>query len=155
LAGGNVNFFKGDRRISIVGLFNNVNQQNFSSQDLLGFSNSSRGGRGGASVPSVGAQAGINTTNAFGINYSDTWGKKLEVQGSYFFNNGDNRNSQLSNTQYLLAKDSSQFEVKQLHQIQKIIITVLIFVLIIKLICQFANGNSCTKFSEKSIFYRK
>src|SRR5664279_5929757 len=34
--GGNVSFFNNNRRISLVGLFNNVNQQNFSSQDLLG-----------------------------------------------------------------------------------------------------------------------
>ena len=34
--GGNVSTFNGDRRISIVGNFNNVNQQNFGSQDLLG-----------------------------------------------------------------------------------------------------------------------
>jgi hypothetical protein len=44
-AGGNVSFFKGNRRISIVGNFNNVNQQNFGSQDLLGLTSS--GGRGG------------------------------------------------------------------------------------------------------------
>ena len=35
-AGGNVSFFKGDRRISLVGNFNNINLQNFASQDLLG-----------------------------------------------------------------------------------------------------------------------
>jgi uncharacterized membrane protein YgcG len=46
--GGNINFFNGDRRISIVGLANNINQQNFSSEDLLGVSSSSGGGsRGG------------------------------------------------------------------------------------------------------------
>src|SRR5205814_4507080 len=31
-AGGNTSFFKGDRRISLVGNFNNINQQNFASQ---------------------------------------------------------------------------------------------------------------------------
>ena len=109
--GGNVNFFHGDRRLSFVGLFNNINQQNFSSQDLLGFSNNNnRGGRGGG-VPSVGAQSGINTTNAFGINYTDMWGKKLEVQASYFFNNGSMNNNEISNIQTLLSKDSTQFEI--------------------------------------------
>ena len=39
-AGGNVSFFNNNRRISLVGLFNNINQQNFSSQDLLGVTNS-------------------------------------------------------------------------------------------------------------------
>lgn len=35
-AGGNVSFFKGDRRLSAVANFNNINQQNFGSQDELG-----------------------------------------------------------------------------------------------------------------------
>ena len=34
-AGGNISFFKGNRRLSFVGNFNNVNQQNFRSQDFL------------------------------------------------------------------------------------------------------------------------
>src|SRR5690606_38254687 len=46
MAGGNVSTFNGDRRLSIVGNFNNINQQNFGSQDLLGVT-SSGGGRGG------------------------------------------------------------------------------------------------------------
>jgi hypothetical protein len=47
-AGGNTTFLKGDRRISLVGNFNNINQQNFSQQDLLGVtSNAQRGGGGG------------------------------------------------------------------------------------------------------------
>lgn len=33
--GGNANIFDGDRRISIIGLSNNVNQQNFAFEDLL------------------------------------------------------------------------------------------------------------------------
>ena len=45
--GGNVSFFKGNRRISLVGNFNNINQQNFASQDLLGLTSSGGGGRGG------------------------------------------------------------------------------------------------------------
>lgn len=45
-AGGSVNLFKGDRRISIIGQTNNVNQQNFSSQDLLGVLGSGGGGGG-------------------------------------------------------------------------------------------------------------
>ena len=47
-AGGNVSFFNKNQRISIIGLTNNINQQNFSSQDLLGVSGNSGGGnRGG------------------------------------------------------------------------------------------------------------
>ncbi len=43
-AGGNVSFFKNNRRLSLVGLLNNINQQNFSSQDLLGVTSNSGGG---------------------------------------------------------------------------------------------------------------
>src|SRR5262249_27816657 len=46
-AGGNVSFFKDNRRLSLVGLANNINQQNFSTQDLLGVTSSSGGGGGG------------------------------------------------------------------------------------------------------------
>ena len=46
-AGGNVSFFNNNRRISLVGLFNNINQQNFSSQDLLGVTSSRNRGGGG------------------------------------------------------------------------------------------------------------
>src|SRR4051794_2972230 len=47
--GGNVNFFNGNRRIALIGLANNINQQNFSQQDLLGVlgTGSNRGGSGG------------------------------------------------------------------------------------------------------------
>src|SRR5215213_2270515 len=45
--GGNTTFLKENRRISIVGQANNINQQNFSAQDLLGVTSSGRGGGGG------------------------------------------------------------------------------------------------------------
>ena len=121
-AGGSVNLFKGDRRISIIGQSNNINQQNFSSQDLLGVlgggggnagggqrpggrGGAGRGGRGGGGgAPGggggstdnflVGQQSGINTTNSLGINYTDSWGKKMTVRGSYFLNQSNNRNEQ-------------------------------------------------------------
>ncbi|MDB5202093.1 MAG: TonB-dependent receptor [Ferruginibacter sp.] len=110
-AGGNVSFFNGNRRISLVGNFNNINQQNFGSQDLLGITSSGNsrgggGGRGGGGFGggnnfTVGQAAGISKTNAFGINYGDQWGKKLNVTGSYFFNNSINNNDYRVNTQTL------------------------------------------------------
>ncbi|MBS1686173.1 MAG: outer membrane beta-barrel protein [Bacteroidetes bacterium] len=94
-AGGNVNWFNGDHRISLIGMSNNINQQNFSSQDLLGVSGTGGGrGRGSSSGTNfmIGSQGGISTTQAIGLNYSDTWGKKkkVKVSGSYFFNYTDN-----------------------------------------------------------------
>ncbi len=109
-AGGNVSFFKGDKRLSLVGNFNNINQQNFASQDLLGVSSSSsarggggqggfvRGGGGGDQF-SVGQASGISKTNSFGVNFGNKYGPKLEVTGSYFYNNSTNTNSSLVNTE--------------------------------------------------------
>ena len=126
-AGGNVSFFKKDRRISLVGLFNNINMQNFSSEDLLGVTSSgggrtgggaNRGGggnRGGGSFGGggnnflVGQQNGISATNAFGINYSDKWGKKMDVSGSYFFNNSNTGNDQTSNRKYLVKNPDEEY----------------------------------------------
>lgn len=122
-AGGNVSFFKGDRRLSLIGNFNNINQQNFASQDLLGVTSGGGGrgfgggnfggggprggggfgGFGGGNNFSVGQQSGINTTNSFGFNYSDKWGKKLDVTGSYFFNNSNNTNDQVIKSQTLFS----------------------------------------------------
>src|SRR5690606_5639670 len=78
---------------------NNINQQNFSTEDLpgvVGSNNPRRGGRGrgggGGNISDfmMGQQGGITCTNALGINYSEKWGKKLELTGSYFFNHTNN-----------------------------------------------------------------
>ena len=111
--GAGVNWFNGDRRISLIGMSNNVNIQNFATQDLLGVIGSSTqrqgsgfgsggggrrggggGGGGGGSVNNflIGSQPGISTTHSAGFNYIDTWGKKKKVKlsASYFFNLQDN-----------------------------------------------------------------
>ncbi len=114
--GGNYNWFNGDRRITILGLSNNVNQQNFATQDFLGAMNGppqigmgGRNSRGGGMPSFIGQQNGITSNNSIGINYSDNWGKKINVSGSYFFNSSKNNTNQLLNRQYLLSADSSQY----------------------------------------------
>lgn len=114
-SGGNISLFKKDRRLSFVGNFNNINQQNFGSQDLLGISGSSssqrspmsmgnfRGPGGPAESFTTDQATGINTTNAIGINYSDKWNPKTTVTASYFFNNSNNSNLSLTNN--LLFED--------------------------------------------------
>jgi hypothetical protein len=114
----NVNFFKDKRRITILGNTNNINEQNFSTEDLLGVvSSSSSGGggnRGGGGRPQgmgggsgrpgqqnetgsflVDQKNGVSTTHSFGINYADQW-KKVTFTGSYFMNYADN--TALTNT---------------------------------------------------------
>jgi hypothetical protein len=46
-AGGNMNFFNEKGKLSLLGQVNNTNDQNFSTDDLLGVMSSSSGGRGG------------------------------------------------------------------------------------------------------------
>ncbi|MBP6430703.1 MAG: TonB-dependent receptor [Ferruginibacter sp.] len=104
-AGGNVSFFKGDRRLSLVGNFNNINIQNFASQDLLGVTSSGGGGNrgggnrggGGGDNFNVGQSSGISKTNAAGLNFSNVYNKKLTLSGSYFFNQSKNESQDVSN----------------------------------------------------------
>lgn len=82
----NLNMFNNDRRITLMGLSNNVNQQNFSFDDLMGAG--AMGGMGARVM--AGQQSGIVTANALGANYNDIYADgKLEVQGSYFLNTTD------------------------------------------------------------------
>lgn len=126
-AGGNINQFENDKRVSIVGMANNINKQNFADEDIAGVASSSsnrRGGRGGggrggrsrggfnasgnATDFLTGQQSGLTTTNSFGVNYSNKW-NKLTLNGSYFYNNTDNSNDQLLNRETFLNADTSQF----------------------------------------------
>ena len=123
-AGGAVNRFKDDVRFTILGQFNNINEQNFSSEDLSGVSQGGGGrGSGGGSWGGGGGgwgggnndfvvdqKQGIAKTNAFGMNYSDTWGKKLKISGSYFFNQGNIVSEQNLNRELINNRsDFSQF----------------------------------------------
>lgn len=124
-AGGNLNYFKGTRRISLVGLSNNINIQNFGSEDLIGVASSSssnnrpsggmgpRQGAGGAqggppggfgenSVSNflVAGQGGVSLTNGIGLNYVEDW-KKVKLSANYFYNRTKNENNSLLDRQYL------------------------------------------------------
>ncbi len=102
--GATINSFNSQRRISLLLLSNNINQQNFSTADITGaMSNSGgsggrgyggggRGGNSGESSLMISPQNGNTATQAAGLNYSDAWGKKVTVSGSYFFNYTDNKN---------------------------------------------------------------
>ncbi len=136
-AGGNVNFFGGDRRISLLGLSNNINQQNFSIQDILGtmgggggmnaqvrsmvggamgsgagaMMRASGGGGGGVGSPGdflVPQSDGITAAHSLGVNYADKWGQNLDVAASYFGNFTNNYASQNTVRQTLLSEGVGQ-----------------------------------------------
>lgn len=117
LSGGNVNLFSQQRRISLIGLANNTNQQNFSAQDLLGIAGrrgdrqfrppggsgrgfSGRGGGGESENFLVGGQEGNTDTYSFGLNFMESWGNDLNINGSYFLNHTKNANDQIVNREY-------------------------------------------------------
>lgn len=112
-AGGNINLFNKDLRVSILGMSNNINQQNFSQEDLAGVMASSqsskRGNRGGGMPGGFGNQSenfmvgnlgGVTSSNGLGVNYVDQWNEKMKFTGSYFFNQSDNLSQTEVNRQY-------------------------------------------------------
>lgn len=122
-AGANVNWFDKNRRVTFIGLSNNINQQNFSSQDLVGVSSgsSNRGGGGGRGPGGpggpggssnnflVGQQGGITVTHSVGLNYTDLWGKlgKVKASANYFFNYGNNNNLSTTSRTFFSQTDTA------------------------------------------------
>lgn len=95
--GGNVNLFHGSSRVSVIGLLNNVNQQNFSFEDILGVTGGSGGGPGrgrGVGQYMVRPQSGVASVGSIGVQYSDAWGEgdKVKLNGSYFYNDTKTKN---------------------------------------------------------------
>ncbi len=131
-AGITTNIFSETSRLSIIGMSNNINEQNFSREDIMTLTaGSARGGRGGGGgggppggmsgggmpgggMPHVrdfrmGPEPGENTTHALGLNYSDVWlDERLEMTGSYFFNISDNYTDQLTDREYLVDEYDNQ-----------------------------------------------
>lgn len=127
-----INRFKDKQRFTVMAMSNNINEQNFSSEDLLGVMSSGstnqrggggmrgggsggsgRGGSGGGNYQAnnsdnflVNTKNGISTTNAFGLNYSDQWGKNTSITTSYFFNMTDNKAISDLLRQYLIGSNT-------------------------------------------------
>ena len=118
-SGASINIFKGNRRITVLLQSNNINEQNFSAEDLVGVASTASTGGGGrrggggqgngsnnaTDIFSVNNQNGINTTTLFGLNYSDKWGRKTEVSSSYFFNSTQNDSKSSLIQQYILGSN--------------------------------------------------
>ena len=76
----------------------------------------SGGGRRGGGMRSAdptsnflsGQQGGISATNAFGINFTDQWAKKVKFTGSYFFNNTSNENESIISRAFFLSQEGGQ-----------------------------------------------
>ncbi len=111
-----LNKFNGDQRISLLFNSNNINKQGFSFSDIIstmgGGGNQAAGGNqggGGMQMMSMrggggggfggfggGASTGIIKSTSVGLNYSDMWGSKIKVSGSYFFSDSKPKQEQSS-----------------------------------------------------------
>lgn len=106
--GGNINFFMDKRRLAVIGMSNNINQQNFTNEDILGVMGSSnrrgrRGGGGGGRGEnfSTANENGISQTHSGGMNFNDQWGENAKFSLSYFANYKDNEINEFIDRTYL------------------------------------------------------
>ena len=115
--GGTYNTFSGDRRVSILAQSNNINEQNFAVEDILGMMPS--GGRGGMRSMGdffVADQDGIVTSHMLGLNYADKIGN-WDISGSYFFGNSvNNRESDLQRF-YIAGRQAGLTYAEKSHKI--------------------------------------
>jgi hypothetical protein len=95
LVGASINVFDEDQRITFSGLSNNINLLNYSSD-----ANPQSDGR---------PQEGIVTTNILGMNYTDVWGEKIKVTGSYEFSKRKNVGIVNSFRDFVTTDESNQF----------------------------------------------
>jgi len=128
-ASATLNSFGGDQRVTLLFQSNNINEQNFSLDDILGAMGGGGGpgmqmmrrmgamgggggggaqrmmsGMGGGGIGDffVDQRNGISTTHALGVNYTDKWGSAIDATASYFFNWSDNEVSTNSNRSFVI-----------------------------------------------------
>mgnify|MGYP005832398625 FL=1 len=142
--GSSINIFDNDRRITILGMSNNISNQNFTPEDILGImGGGSSGGarffrmmagsgfnpqmfrRSGGGSPGGGffnnflvmPQNGISSTHSIGINYTDKWFDKIDINGSYFFNTTSNNSESFTKREFILTSGNGQiYNEKSLSQ---------------------------------------
>lgn len=98
------NDFNNDQQIALLGTVNNNNTNIFNLAQA--------GGSGGRSGKSSGGSSGVSTANGItgnksaGLNYRDSWGKKITVYGSYSFADKDTKTTTTSQQQDIFQSGS-------------------------------------------------
>lgn len=95
LAGASINAFDEDQRITFTGLSNNINMTDYSADP-----NARDNGR---------PQSGVINTNLAGLNYSDLWGEKIKVSGSYVFSRRENIGLEKRFREFITNDETQQF----------------------------------------------
>jgi len=82
-----LNRFSTNTQLSVIGNFNNINEQGFSTNDYVNFMSGMGWGKGRSAIPMFnGLSNGFVTTNAGGINLNYDLSPKTEISISYFLN---------------------------------------------------------------------
>jgi len=90
-----VNFFKKNRKISLLGSSNNINAPGFSQDEVF---DNMGGGRNSPGAVNRGQANGITTSNLFGFNYSDELFKDFQTNASYNYSDTNTENLNKSNS---------------------------------------------------------
>jgi hypothetical protein len=104
----NLNRFKKGQQLSFLGMANNINEQGFGIDDYMNFTGGSQqmmqGGavrlqvngnnQNGVPLNFGGRTSGIMKNYAGGLNFNETFNKKTELNGSYFYNHLDHNTIQ-------------------------------------------------------------
>lgn len=101
-ASGLFNYFQGDRKISVLGMSNNINSTSFSMDELFDNMGGGRSQYFSFGGRSFGGNSGLTRTNMGGVNYSDVYFKDLDINASYYINDSQNKNNNRSRTVNLL-----------------------------------------------------
>ncbi|MDI1257249.1 MAG: outer membrane beta-barrel protein [Flavobacterium sp.] len=108
-ASGLINYFKDEQKFSFLGGSNNVNSIGFSMDEIF---DSMGGGRnvnyssdGSFNIDGqqFGSGNGITLSSIAGINYADSYFKKIETSGSYFYTNAKTTNFYRNKTESFIA----------------------------------------------------
>lgn len=115
-AGGNLNSFDGNRRVTVFAVSNNVNQSDFSMAGIAGGEQEiGRNNRGRRGSNNGGGGRGLNNTHSVSTNFNDEWlRKRLDINANYAFNSTGNETNSLTNREYLIGANANQFNTQ--HQ---------------------------------------
>lgn len=111
-----LNWFKGERKISVLASANNINSVGFSMNEIFDNMGGGRNvsvysndedGSFGINGMTFGGSNGLTTSNLVGVNYADKWFKKVDVNSNYFFTNTESENVTRSSRTNLLPTETT------------------------------------------------
>ena len=107
-----INRFTPGTQMSVIGNWNNINQQGFSTNELMSMMGGMRmtfaGGLGGVGIPiNQRVSDGYSLTRAGGLNFNRDFNAKTSLESSYFLNGIDNIQDRVINQQQLVGAGQS------------------------------------------------